>query len=449
MNLFAVSGSHTYPQVVGSCFYLKSFYYYYRVDGGQELHLTEFTKEDIRIFKHDTDDVAIYYKEANLLATFVGDRKSVVPKQEADIFIDSRETKSFGDCSVSVESRFPDPNVYLFKTANELTPCTFATSWFLLAVIDCFYFFYDYSVHEVVKLNKDFNEVARKSFKSTWTKFSQLDNLLFIYTRSGTHGDVAVFDLERFDSIAALPSEAKSVSIVVQPERVDDSVLFSCGDKSYCWDGNALRETFTDKPVAAYVGKSNFYYIAFKNDPNIYAYDSNLDRTVGKKISASVGFMPARIAAVNDLNCAIFRPVGSREIGGLTYFATWKDDELFSELDIDCLLEPLIYSEEKIYVGEYFFVKIAMQGCDEYGTLARQMMAAVDDAMFKYAFTGEQNIYSDKFLGKIEVDVEKSELLSSRQQKELKDACKEVFRFYMYATSKVTGKACSLKMNFI
>ena len=199
--------------------------------------------------------------------------------------------------------------------------------------------------------------------------------------------------------------------------------------------------------MCAICGKEDYVYVAFENDNCLYAYLPDLSECIRSKSLPFTGFKFKSIKSYQDSNFATFYSTYG-ELGGMTYFAGWSDEEFFSDDPWVADIEQPLYKETHIQDGENFSILLELPVVENYGTVARHALAGVTDAIYKHAVYREKP-YSENFNGKIELRLQNSDNLSQQQKDELEKSClNRAERGYSLYLSPVTESSCVLSINF-
>ena len=141
----------------------------------------------------------------------------------------------------------------------------------------------------LLKLNENFALIESYGFDGQSIVFEQhLNNYLF-YVISGTPLYLEVFDLDKFEVVSERKEVQGSILQVFQSEGVFHVFV---GGELFLWDGINLKKQNFSKEISAFLAKDNFFYIGFKQDPNVYGFQSATLKPLGRKQIGIDGYHP-------------------------------------------------------------------------------------------------------------------------------------------------------------
>ncbi|MFT6908395.1 MAG: hypothetical protein ACJAS1_005094 [Oleiphilaceae bacterium] len=366
-----------------------------------------------------------------------------------------RNIEEFGGYRVSVELRgLFEPKVYRFEHIQTGKQSELTIEGTLITIIDNSFYFNILMDNKIVKLNANFELLETKIFDKNSKGKDYIDGLIFTYIPKESPR-IEVFDLVSFETLQILPlPPCKGSRMIADLTKTKDLILFSCGDTSYGWDGKELQTFFEGKEVSCIEEKGDFVYISFINDPALYAYSPDLKTLLHKERALVNGYYLYSMASQGDKNFAHFWKCFYHKKGGLEYFVSWRDDEFFSEMPCIADLESPIFKEVQLPVDDNFSLQLKIIVGEDYGTVARQTLAALGEALEEHSFyqhrfdAGQPVHHSERFTGAIELLFENSKQLDAEQKSQLQFAGKNVLASYGNHIGAATGELCSISFVF-
>lgn len=438
-----------------SCVLVSQASYTFLVNRNGQLSLFQSHKGDVSFanFKSNT----ICMQELGTKAYYQIDKNNMknLTKSEAEGYL-QKNVKEFDNWRVTTQYAdfILDPSTYHFKNTRTGKINSLTSEGHLLTIVNDFIYFNMFKENHIVKYNVDLEQVDCKVFDKHSKRKDYINGLTFTYIPK-ENPRIEVFDLASFETLQVLPlPTCKGSRMIWNLVKTDELIVFTCGDTTYGWDGSQLNLFFVGKKVSSIVDKGKFVYICFKNDPTLYAYSTDLTTLMHKQDSLVEGYYLQDMTSQEDQNFAHFWQCDCPKVKGLEYFVSWNDEEFFSKTLTIAQLEAPIFEELQVPEGDNFSLQINVQVGDDYGTVARQSLAALGEALDVHSYYAdrtdeEYGKYSEHFTGAIEMRFINSKQLNKEQQEQLLFACKNIRRAYVNNKGAATGDHCTVAYQFV
>jgi hypothetical protein len=310
------------------------------------------------------------------------------------------------------------------------------------------YLYFQKQGKTIMKVDSDFHEIQSISYEGqgfSGVGISCADRFIFIVLK-GPVLILEIIDSENLQAVARF--EGVSTSLDLSSYGVNGLYYIFCGDDVFLWDEVSLQRVDLPGKVSCHLVKDDCFYLAFFNDPHIYAFDFTQFQPITRKKVTSDNFFPVRLAGRSGMTTAIMS--GARKLpGGMEKLAIWNDVDFFRE-ELNPEFEEPVCSTHEIEVEDMFSLEISVDASASYSVLARQVPAFLSEALYVH---GESVIhpekpYSDRFSGNVKVIFNMSELLLDEYKQELAEACKETEEFFRFSHGHATGKVCTVDVEF-
>ncbi len=445
-----VPGANHDKYVLKDKVFLTTYCFSFQLIDSHELVFFQYYFGELQYRDYIDGRLYIEYKSDKTFFLYDGTNKEQLTKAESDAFL--LESMAMYEAGYKIYLHLGEdlfsPDRYVFECLETGKVKELTTDARLLLLLDGYSYWYDWKNKTLLKLDASFNQVEKKEFVAEYFRFKCLGKYVCLYY-SNEEDLIEIFDLEQFVTVARDQSDSERVATIFPIVKTNEALFFGCGNRLYGWDGQELTTFFPDKEVAEILDKGDFVYISFRDDPAIYAYSPDLKKCVHKQSQVVDGYYMDQIQSRANANFALLRPNNLDVIGGLSYFVTWTDEEFMSDEPWQANVEEAIFTEEHIPVGENFSVCIRVQVIDNYATVARQSLAALDEALYRHAASFNDKICSDNFTGVVELCFENSRSLTKEQRAQLVEANEKYLDEHLFYVGKATGEDCTLTVTFI
>lgn len=250
-----------------------------------------------------------------------------------------------------------------------------------------FYFRKDNKPKQLLRLNDDFEILASYGFEGQGVYSIKISDQFAFYGYKGTPHYLEVFDLDKFIPVSPkIQVEDPHVRVY----KIDELYYIRCGYSLFVWDGeNLIKHDFgNNKQVANICAKKDFMYVAFEQDPYLYAYQAGSLTLLKKQRITNDGYHPLSLFSFDThTQCDVILNEPEKK-NQLNYTMAWCDEDFISDEAFEVVMEAPIHIETQIADGELFSVQLAIDASQPLEKVIRQSLSITEDAINRHGDMG-------------------------------------------------------------
>lgn len=313
---------------------------------------------------------------------------------------------------------------------------------------DCFYFF-NRAKKTIIRLDSGRQIFDVYVVLADSVKIERVGRTVFIFQKKpGQVGVIEAYDLDCLQVISAIPCEDEGGSGIYFISQVEDRVYFTCGDRLIIWSGSSFNAPFPGRKIIGYRAEYNGVYVSFAGETGLCFYDPDLKILKGQQPTPVPGFCFDSLKGSTGCNFAELHKPDRNMLAGLSYLVCWSDAEFLSAETWICDVEQPIFEFHKQPAENGFSLLINVNAAEDYGVVARQAIAALDQGIYEHGAFMDRS-HSPDFAGEIELHFANGQALTVEQRHQLEEASQRMLTDkYTMFTGAATGKDCSLQVTF-
>lgn len=267
-------------------------------------------------------------------------------------------------------------------------------------------------------LDENYNTIKNFTFDGQgFSYINNKDRYIFYTIMDGEDHVLEVFDLKEFRPMCRSKNKIEPWFSCVY--KIENLYQIFIGKYLYLWDGSSLSFHDFGAPIKAHLVKNDILVIGFENDSCLYVFNRKTLHLIRKKKVVMDGYHPAHLSE-SDGYIACLSCGNDGTLDHKKYFSILSDAEFFGDEELNVVVEHSIFQEREISDGESFSLEISVDASFDYIAVARQSIAALDDAIERHSMTiiasRNREHFSDGFNGKIAINFKGSMNLSAQQR---------------------------------
>ena len=325
-----------------------------------------------------------------------------------------------------------------------------------------FYFRKDKKPKQLLRLNDNFETLASYDFEGQGVFSIKVIEQYAFSGYTGTPHYLEVFDLDKFTPVSP-KMQVEDPNVCVY--KISELYYIRCGGSLFVWNGSSLiRHDFgQNKQVWNILAKKDYLYVAFEQDPYLYAYQAGTLKLLKKQRITNDAYQPLSLFNFDShTQCDVILNE-SGKINQLNYTMAWADEDFFSDKAFEVEMEAPIHTETKIADGELFSVQLTIDASQPLEKVIRQSISIAEDAINRHGDMGIESVeldsdsddtfaatgkyFSPRFNGNIHVCYQNGNFTETRK-KQFQEAILELNNsygiFYGYALGEVNPLTLSV-----